>query len=213
MVDVAALRRHDLVYIKPDAWPKQLAGYVLGDFHPDLACWAELDRPTVFRRGIGGDARDCVPLGLPLPPSMGRKRLTLACSPIDVMRTASPLLLREVLPAVPARWRPTIDALLAEGISWRCYGSLAWQHITGLPYLTNSSDLDLLVCCSSHAQAAQATGLLANISAHAPMRIDAELTSSAGAAVQWREWSSGAAELLAKSNAGATFVTREALFP
>ncbi|TIS13514.1 MAG: malonate decarboxylase holo-[acyl-carrier-protein] synthase, partial [Mesorhizobium sp.] len=105
-----------------------------------------------------------------------------------------------------------IDALLAEDTPWRCFGSLAWQHVTGLPYLTNASDLDLLVYCSCEAQATQATRVLSDIAAHAPMRIDAELISSTGAAVQWREWSSGVLELLVKSHQGPSVIPREALF-
>ncbi|RAZ92363.1 malonate decarboxylase holo-[acyl-carrier-protein] synthase [Mesorhizobium hawassense] len=213
MVEVAVLRRHDLVYIKPGAWPGLLAGHDLGDLHQELACWAALERPTVLRGRIGGDPGDSVPLGLPLPPGMDRKRLAFACSPGGVARIASPVLLSEALPTAPDRWRAAIDALLAEGISWRCFGSLAWQHLTGLPYLTDASDLDLLIHCSTEAQAELATRALSIVAARAPMEIDAELISSTGVAVQWREWTSGATELLVKSLAGPAMTAREALFP
>lgn len=213
MGEVAALRRHDLVYVKPDAWLDLLAGQDFGALDPDVLTWAALARPTIFRRRICSDASDAVPLGLPLPPGMGRRRLALACPASALARTAPPPSLRETLPVAPNTWRPTIEALLAEGISWRCFGSLAWQYLTGLSYLTNASDLDLLVRCASDAEAARATAVLSDVAARAPMRIDAELVSPLGAAVQWREWSSRATELLAKSQTGPAIVAREALFP
>jgi phosphoribosyl-dephospho-CoA transferase len=96
--------------------------------------------------------------------------------------------------------------------SCRCFGSLAWQYLTGLSYLTDTSDLDLLVECRSSADAMRATALLNDIAERAPMRIDAELVTPCGTAVQWREWLSGNPELLVKSHAGSALIAREALF-
>ncbi|NTJ61750.1 malonate decarboxylase holo-[acyl-carrier-protein] synthase [Agrobacterium rhizogenes] len=212
MVDVATLRRHDLAYVCSEAWPGLLHGQVEGEMEPDLLAWAALGRPAIFRRRICSDPTDIVPLGLPLPPGMGRKRLTLVCPPTAVIRTAPPPLLRDVLPAAPVRWHPTIDALLEAAPSCRCFGSLAWQYLTGLSYLTDTSDLDLLVRCHSGADAIRVTALLNDIAECAPMRIDAELIALCGMAVQWREWQSENPELLVKSHTGSALIAREALF-
>ncbi|MGZ9718977.1 malonate decarboxylase holo-[acyl-carrier-protein] synthase [Rhizobium miluonense] len=212
MVDVAALRRHDLAYVRSEAWPGLLHGQVEGEMEPDLLAWAASGRPAIFRRRICTDAMDIVPLGLPLPPDMGRKRLALACPPTAVIRTTPPPLLHDVLPAAPVRWRPTLEALLELGAFCRCFGSLAWQHLTGLSYLTTMSDLDLLITCRSSIDAAQATDLLNRVAERAPMRIDAELVTPCGTAVQWREWLSGNPELLVKSHTGSALIAREALF-
>ncbi|WFU05127.1 malonate decarboxylase holo-[acyl-carrier-protein] synthase (plasmid) [Rhizobium sp. CB3171] len=212
MIDVAALRRHDLAYVRSEAWPGLLQGRVEAEMEPDLLAWATLGRPTIFRRRICSDPTDIIPLGLPLPPGMGRKRLALACPPTAVIRTAPPPLLRDVLPAAPARWRPTIGALLEANASCRCFGSLAWQYLTGLSYLIDTSDLDLLVECRSSTDAMRATALLNYVAERAPMRIDAELITPCGTAVQWREWLSGNPELLVKSHTGSALIAREALF-
>lgn len=212
MVDVAALRRHDLVYVRSEAWLGLLQGRVQGEMEPDLLAWAELGRPAIFRRRTCGDAADIVPLGLPLPPGMGRKRLALACPPAAVMRTAPPPLLRDALPAAPAQWCQAIGALLESAPSCRCFGSLAWQYLTGLSYLADTSDLDLLVECRSDADAKRVTALLTDVAEHAPMRIDAELITPYGTAVQWREWLSENPELLVKSHTGSALIAREALF-
>ncbi|AYG69288.1 MULTISPECIES: malonate decarboxylase holo-[acyl-carrier-protein] synthase [unclassified Rhizobium] len=212
MIDVAALRRHDLAYVSSEAWPGLLRGQVEGELEPDLLAWAALGRPAIFRRRICADPMDTLPLGLPLPPGMGRKRLALSCPPVAVIRTAPPPLLKDVLAAAPARWRPTIDALLEAVPSCRCFGSLAWQYLTGLSYLTGTSDLDLLVECRASTDAARAAALLDAIAERAPMRIDAELITPSGTAVQWREWLSGNPEILIKSHAGSALIAREALF-
>ncbi|MGO4570125.1 malonate decarboxylase holo-[acyl-carrier-protein] synthase [Rhizobium sp. 2YAF20] len=212
MIDVAALRRHDLVYVCSEAWSGLLHGQVEGEIEPDLLAWATSGRPAIFRRRICSDSMDIVPLGLPLPPDMGRKRLTLACPPTAVILAAPPPLLRDVLPAAPARWRPAIGALLEADVSCRCFGSLAWQYLTGLSYLTGTSDLDLLVACRSSVDATRTTALLNDVAERAPMRIDAELITPRGTAVQWREWLSGNPELLVKSHTGSALIAREALF-
>ncbi|NLS16281.1 malonate decarboxylase holo-[acyl-carrier-protein] synthase [Rhizobium sp. P40RR-XXII] len=212
MVDVAALRRHDLAYVCSEAWPGLLHSQIEAQIEPDLLAWAALGRPAIFRRRTCSDPKDTLPLGLPLPPDMGRKRLALACPPAAVIRAAPPPLLRDVLFAAPARWRPTIGALLEADASCRCFGSLAWQYLTGLSYLTGTSDLDLLVACRSSMDATRMTALLNDIAVHAPMRIDAELITPSGTAVQWREWLSGNPEILIKSHTGSALIAREALF-
>ena len=98
----------------------------------------------------------------------------------------------------PAAWRGAIESLLELDPGVRAYGSLAWQHATGLGYLSATSDLDLL-----WAQVAGTTCevLLAGIAAIerlAPMRIDGEVVAADGGAVHWRELQSGAAEVLVK---------------
>ncbi|KAA1184861.1 malonate decarboxylase holo-[acyl-carrier-protein] synthase [Rhizobium tropici] len=212
MIDVAALRRHDLAYVCSEAWPGLLRGQIEVEMEPDLLAWAALGRPAIFRRRTCSDLTDTLPLGLPLPPDMGRRRLALSCPPAAVIRTTPPPLLRDVLPAAPARWRPTIGALLEAVPSCRCFGSLAWQYLTGLSYLTGTSDLDLLVECRSSMDAARAAALLNAVAERAPMRIDAELITPSGAAVQWREWVAGNPEILIKSHTGSALIAREALF-
>ena len=59
-----------------------------------------------------------------------------------------PVLLRDAVGAAPAEWQPVVAALLdlgeTVGITPRVFGALLWEDVTGLPYLTAQSDLDLL---------------------------------------------------------------------
>ena len=91
----------------------------------------------------------------------------------------------------------------------RVFGSLAWQALTGLDYLTGSSDLDLLLHVRDDVDVQRLIAELAEIEAGAPMRLDGELVRADGAAANWREFHAGAAEILVKTTAEVTLVTRE----
>ena len=86
----------------------------------------------------------------------------------------------------PRSWRGTMAALDAvgarHGLTPRVFGSFAWQTLTGLAYVTPTSDLDVLWPLTPGTPQ-----LLAALDAvDAPGRIDGEVVHE-GAAVQWRE--------------------------
>jgi phosphoribosyl-dephospho-CoA transferase len=68
------------------------------------------------------------------------------------------------------------------------FGSLAWQALSGLPYLTPQSDIDLLWHPQSNAQLQQGIALLARWEQTSGLRADGEVLFGAGSAVSWREW-------------------------
>jgi phosphoribosyl-dephospho-CoA transferase len=208
------IARHTLAYVAPEAWPR-----VVGRQDDRVVVgWAAAGRPAIVRRvawlrpPASADVDHALPLGLPLPPALGKGRLWLRCPRDAVARTAPPPLLDDAAADAPAHWQATIARLLALEPAIRCFGSLAWQHLTGLPYLGEGSDLDLILPCASEECADGSSAALAEIGAGAPMRVDAELIAAGGAAVHWREWRSGASEVLAKSLDGAHLVSRERLF-
>jgi len=88
----------------------------------------------------------------------------------------------------------------------RVFGSLAWRAITGLDYLTNHSDLDLLLYVQQDTDLLRLTVDLAAIEAAAPMRVDGELIREDGAAVHWREFNVAAREILVKAVHGVALV-------
>lgn len=183
----AEAARHDLVAAEPAAWAALLRGR--GDLHgvPHLAGWAEAGRPLIVRRRVPGEAAGLVPLGLPLPPADGKRRIGLAL-PADALRPASPPSLAEASPHAPASWQPAIGALLTlasrHGLAPRPFGALLWQAVTGLTYLSATSDLDLL--WEGPAARSLLDGL-ARIEATAPMRLDGEILLPDGGGVHWRE--------------------------
>jgi phosphoribosyl-dephospho-CoA transferase len=182
-------RRHDLVRADPTAWTAWLAS------RPDLAGaahlggWAESGQPLIVRRRMPGESGDTVPLGLPLPPADGKRRIGLAL-PSAMLSPMEPPDLAIAAPHAPGAWQAAIGALVAigrhDGIVPRPFGALLWQALTGLTYLSATSDLDLLWPCATGLPA----GLLDRIGAvadTAPMSIDGEILLPDGTGVQWRE--------------------------
>jgi phosphoribosyl-dephospho-CoA transferase len=209
---VLRVERHQMVHIDPAAWASALTTPQQGPEGAVVAEWAMRGWPLVGRRAACEDVEGLVPLGLPLPPSLGRHRLMFRLPPEAIRERRRPPRLAACRGIAPADWRATIDALLSVDPDIRCFGSLAWQWLTGLPYLTPTSDLDLLWTVGNTGEANAMVERIAPIADRAPMRLDGELLLPSGQAVQWREWASDAPDVMAKSMDGVAMVRREALF-
>ncbi len=183
------------------------------------AAWARLGRPVIVRRRVPGDDLNTVPVGLPLPPSHGKGRLA-ANLPLDALLLAMPpVLLREASPAAPPAWQTMIAALVALGTATgttpSVFGALLWQHVTGLPYLTTRSDLDLLWRASDEAAVTALVQALLRLDARGPVRLDGELELPDGAGVNWRELAqatTATAGVMAKTIDGIEMRPRASLF-
>jgi len=167
-----------------------------------LARWPKMRWPTVRRRALPSEATGLA-LGVPLPPSAGKKRLSLLVDVDHIASVARPPLLRQARPYAPRNWWQALDRLdeLAHrhSVDARVFGSLAWQALTGLDYVTGRSDLDVLFEFRRETDIDRFVADVAAIETGAPMRLDGELMGADGAAVNWREFHGGASELLVKS--------------
>ena len=205
------MKRHDLVFVNPQDWRALLARRE--DLAADALAAAWIDRgwPLIARRALPGEERG-VALGLPLPPSAGKRRISIVMQPDSIVSICPPPELRAARHAAPPAWLPTIDRLgdLARrhAAELRVFGSLAWQALTGLNYVTDRSDLDLLFRVGRHTDLADLAGALAEIEATASMRLDGELVRDDGAAVNWRELGGEAHELLVKEIGGVALYDR-----
>lgn len=207
-----SLDRHQIVRLHPSAWPALLD--TCSDPKTNLAIidWALEGRPMIARRRLCSDAAGDVPLGLPLPPVMGKQRLAFAVAADAVLSTERPPLLADAITAAPIEWRPTLAALIEIDRRVRCFGGLAWQYLTGMAYLSATSDIDLLWHVATAEGADRLVEAIASIDAAAPMRLDGEIVTLGGLAIQWREWASGAPELLVKTAVGSQMRPRGAVF-
>ena len=207
-LSTASLRRHDLVRASDEAWRAMLAAR--GDLRdvPLVAEWVASGWPLVVRRTTSAaeaetEAEAGVALGLPLPPSAGKRRIAVTLPERAVLSVAPPPHVTEASTAAPASWMPTLDRLAIwgdeYGVQVRVYGSLAWQWLTGQAYVSPTSDVDLLLGMPHRGDLRSAGQALAAIDAAAPMRLDGEWVNAQGAAVNWREWQSGAAQVLVKT--------------
>jgi phosphoribosyl-dephospho-CoA transferase len=141
---------------------------------------------------IGNGISDTIAVGLALPPAQGKRRIALSVAADDIARHTLPLLLSDALANAPAAWQPSLAELDAAAIhidiELRVFGSLAWQALSGLPYLTPQSDIDLLWHPLSHTQLQRGIALLARWEQTSGLRADGEVLFGASGAVSWREW-------------------------
>lgn len=199
------MRRHDLIFVCPESWRAALA--VRSDLAADplVASWVENGWPLIGRRATPCE-RHGVALGLPLPPFAGKRRLSFLMQAEDVLSIAQPPSLEAAGRAAPTAWRPTLERLdelaSSHSVEARVFGSVAWRVLTGLDYLTDRSDLDLLLRIGRATDVAGLVAGIAEIEALAPMRLDGELVRDDGAAVNWRELHAGADQVLVKTIGG-----------
>lgn len=193
--------RHDLVFVSPQGWRTMLAARDDLAADPLVARWPDKRWPTIRRRAMPGEPSG-VALGLPLPPSAGKKRLAMVLQADDITSIARPPFLNDARGSAPSAWWPTLDRLgelaVLHSVAPRVFGSLAWRTLTGLDYLTARSDLDLLLDVGRDTDLDRLAAGVAAIEADAPMRLDGELMRDDGAAVNWREFHAGAGEVLVK---------------
>lgn len=186
------LARHSLVWLHPEGW-QEAESSASADCRNAIRQWAQADRPLVARRpdvDIDGDTC-CLGLALPPDPESGiKRRIGLRVTRNRVRRIDAPLAVAQVVEGAPQPWQPLLARLneqaSAVDASLRVFGSLALQTLTGLPYLTPSSDIDLLFTPANVLQLDQGMHLLAEASQQLPL--DGELVFPGGQAVAWKEW-------------------------
>src|SRR5262249_13164148 len=146
---------------------------------PLLRHWTDRGWPVIVRRRAEGDDPAFVPIGVPLPPAAGKRRIALAVPPDGILRRSSPPLLCAATRIAHSSWQPTISSLLAlgtrTGVEPAAFGSLAWEHLTGLTYLSPNSDLDVLWKVPTGFDVLSLVFSIAEIQRDAPLRIDGEV--------------------------------------
>jgi phosphoribosyl-dephospho-CoA transferase len=229
VTDDAAIRgtcpdRHDLIVVSPKDWPTVWAACsargLLSERQAALVeGWGAAARPVIVRRPALNEPQDALPTGLPLPPSLGKLRLSLSLQRDMSWRRREDVALAEAKAYAPAAWHDTIDAIaaLGDGLVLRpsVFGALLWQKLTGLAYLHQGSDLDLLWRLHDDASLPRLLAGLADIDATGSPRVDGEVRTPAGW-VNWRElWMArrlGTEAVLVKTRNAARFVSVSRLF-
>jgi phosphoribosyl-dephospho-CoA transferase len=208
-------RRHELLHVAPDVWASALAQRpALADL-PLLERWAQREWPVIVRRRAEGEDPGMVPVGVPLPPAAGKCRVALVLPPGGILQRSPPPLLGAAAKVADEGWQSTIASLLAlgarTGVEPSAFGSLLWEHLTGLTYLSAQSDLDVLWPVPADFDALSLVFGIARVQHDTPLRIDGEVVFPDGSAVNWRElwnvhriahWAEDRATVLAKTMEG-----------
>lgn len=209
------LRRHHLVWLSPGAAPAVTGGaeaHADASLHLALAFWLEAKWPLVVRRQTSPAWPEVISLGMPLPPSAGKRRVGLEVDARSILRRDMPPRLEDVIPQMPAERRPALHRLGASaraiGVELSAYGSCVMQSLTGMPYVVRDSDVDLLFRPTDNARLDRTLALLSAWEREEGWRADGEIVVGNGAGelgVSWREWweaehrTGGAARVLVKT--------------
>ena len=206
------LPRHRLVRIFPAAWEALLASRADIAREPIVLEWARRSWPLIVRRPLPAEVGGLA-LGLPLPPSAGKRRIAVAVSPDDIASLSALPTLCDVVSAAPEPWLPCLRELaaLAERYEMQTgiFGSLGWQWLTGLNYLGPESDVDITWTPNSPDLVEAFLVDLAGLDARAPMRLDGELLLRSGDGVNWRELYSKSHHVAVKTAADVELHYRE----
>jgi|HubBroStandDraft_1064217.scaffolds.fasta_scaffold57475_3 phosphoribosyl-dephospho-CoA transferase len=214
MID--GLQRHDLLRVDPAGWRRALEHIPDVASRPWVSGWAERGWPVIVRRYQREDAADLIPVAVCLPPACARPGRALQLKSEDVRERLPPVDLSACADAAPLHWRDTLRSLLAIGdqiqVRPSVFGSLLWQTLTGLNFLSADSDLDLIWRVARPQQALSLARSLAACTEASPMRIDGEFMLPSGAAVHWREWLDEPEEVIVKSMRRVDRCARERVF-
>ncbi|MBB2205873.1 malonate decarboxylase holo-[acyl-carrier-protein] synthase [Gluconacetobacter takamatsuzukensis] len=201
-----AVRRHALLVVEPSVWGIAARTQPLAAVRD----WAARGWPLICRRPLPSETGG-IALGLPLPPTLGKQRLSFLL-PADALRPyegSSCLSAHATCPALTDARREDLARLLAigarYGVAPAVTGSLLWAGITGLPYLSDRSDLDLV--WHVEPDRTDIGGLLNTLHDQEKtfsMPLDGEVIFPGDRAVQWRELlhalsAPGEAEVMVKS--------------
>jgi phosphoribosyl-dephospho-CoA transferase len=173
------LRRHAFVRLAEGAWQRAVAES--GDIGT-LQEWLAHGRPLIVRRPcVSQDGRE-VSLGLALP---GKRRLAYRVAVDDLDSVELP---------------PFWNGEGFPGFRPRLFGSHAWQELTGLPYVTANSDIDLFIDIASTIEWQEFLSLGEDPGAESRVRLDVEVIFRGDASFSWREYLGPAENILIKSN-------------
>ncbi|WP_428415308.1 malonate decarboxylase holo-[acyl-carrier-protein] synthase [Methylibium sp.] len=198
--------RHRRVWLAPDLGAAELAGLDDAADAQAVVDWAQAGRPFIGRATQPGDGPGRLPLGLALPPQPRKRRLSFTVAPAAVRLVSAPPTLGDALAHLPPRLREPAALLesraFALGLPVYVFGSAFWQQASGLVYLTEHSDLDVLACPPSAAAARDWLHALTEVQADSAARLDGEIQLPDGAGVAWRELAAAPTQLLLKSDHG-----------
>jgi phosphoribosyl-dephospho-CoA transferase len=194
------LVQHARAWLGP-SWGVHLTSPLAPPARAALAEWFARGRPAMVRRRDAGDGPG-VALCVTLPASRWLASIRFTTSRTAIARMALPPTLSEVIPGAPPSWhRSLLDldrAATDAGVPLSVTGPLAWQHVTGEPYVSERSSVDLLLRPRTRAQLERMMALLRVREDGDGPRLDGEVHLGWDGAVSWRDLAMGRRRVLVK---------------
>ena len=142
--------RHDRVWLGP-TWGQQASSIPSEEARAALVDWFARGRPAVVCRGDAGERTGNaanVTLSVTLPAARWLAAIQFTVGRASIVRRAPPLPLAEAIPGAFPDWRAPLTDLdrlaTSVGVPLSVVGALAWQHLTGEPYLTPRTAVELV---------------------------------------------------------------------
>jgi phosphoribosyl-dephospho-CoA transferase len=197
------LRRHSFAWITDSGSSSQI---VEGETPPnDVIClrnWLARGRPVIIRRPCRSEDGKSVYVGLSLPPDPVKRRLGFRLPFSSLANIVEPPMWTECAEAFPESSEmagPILSVIKAAKLPLQTFGSYAWQHFTGLPYVNPHSDIDLIVPINRRGDWRRFRQLMSDTQ-RTDQRIDLEIMLNGDASFHWREFEAPGRQLLFKGN-------------
>ncbi|WP_448202468.1 malonate decarboxylase holo-[acyl-carrier-protein] synthase [Azospirillum sp. sgz302134] len=191
-----------------EGWEAHLRSPLSVEERAEVEDWRQRGLPLVVARRQPADGADDLRLGLATP---DKRRIGVHAATAAALDQTGPLPLADSVPSAPEAWRARLGAVvrLADivGTQAHVFGSLAWQHLSGLSYVRAGSDVDLLFAPRRWPVVEGLLAVLADLDGFHPPegpRLDGEILLPDGGAVAWRELAARPAKLLVKGPADVT---------
>jgi phosphoribosyl-dephospho-CoA transferase len=197
------VRRHSFAWITDSGGPSQFGeGETPLNDVISLRNWIGRGRPVIIRRPCKSEDGKFVYVGLSLPPDPVKRRLAFRLPYSSLTNVVEPPLWTECAEASPESSQiagPILSAVEAAKLPLQTFGSYAWQHYTGLSYVTPQSDIDLIVPIN-HREDWRRFRQLMSETKITDQRVDLEIILNGDASFHWREFEAPGSQLLFKGN-------------
>jgi len=211
--------RHRRIWIKSEASDSiQFQGEYSQDVKQYVSNWLFEKKPLIGRSRNQFDTNNCelIPAGLMTYHPDGTKcRVNLLINSNLVLKIEEPLLLLKAMEVLPPNVYLTVNNFFAHfnnfPIIARVYGSIMWSYEGNISRLNPNSDIDLLIQLTNSCDVDALAERLLKFSQSSNIFFDGEFEFNNGIFISWRELTSGAKDLLAKTDAGPKLVTRNSV--
>ena len=219
LVNKKIFLRHRRIWIKPEASNSiQFQGEYSHDVKQYVSDWLFEKKPLIGRSRNQFDTKNSefIPVGLMTYHPDGTKcRVSLLINSNFVLKIEDPLLLSEAMNVLPLNLYLTVNNFFDQfsnlPIIVRVYGSIMWSYEGNISRLNPNSDIDLLIQVTNSCDVDALADRLLKFSQLSKIFLDGEFEFKNGVFVSWREFTSGAKDLLAKTDSGPKLVTRNSV--
>jgi phosphoribosyl-dephospho-CoA transferase len=197
------LRRHSFAWITEAG---SLAQLTEGE-NPlnEVVClrnWLGRGRPVIIRRPCRSEDGKCVYVGLSLPPDPVKRRLAFRLPFTSLANVVEPPLWTECAEGFSESSKiagSILSVIVRAKLTLQTFGSYAWQHYTGLSYVSPHSDIDLIVPINRREDWRRFRHFMSEIP-KTDQRVDLEIMLDGDASFNWKEFEAPGSQLLFKGN-------------